>query len=297
MELSSIGPQANVPAPPPPPPGWPAMPPPKRPGLPTWAIVVIVIVVVVVVLVSIVVAAVLYILATPIDGPNGVRPVIVFGQPQAVINGFEFQVAGASQALAAATYRVALFASGTSIGTERVLAASLAFGSYTITWTDLGGEGDLTAGDVFRVTQTGGLPPNTDFMVDILWTDGSLVGSRGYTTDPVPIRPVITFGQPEAVTNGFEFQVAGASETLAAANYRVAITVNGTTIGTARTLTASMAFGPYTITWTDLGGEGDLTGGDVFRMTRPGGLPANTDFLVSLLWSDGAAVGTRDYAT
>jgi len=119
----------------------------------------------------------------------------------------------------------------------------------------------------------------------------------GLLAGPGASKPNITFGQPEAVTNGFEFEVAGASQTKAAANYRVAFSANGTTVGTAQTLAASMTFGAYTITWTDLGGEGDLTGGDTLRATRAGGLPTQTDFVVSLLWSDGSSVGSRDYST
>ena len=295
MELSSIGPQANVPAPPPPP-GWPVMPPPKKAGLPAWAIVVIVIVVVAVVLVSIAVAAVLFLLATPIDGPNGVRPAIVFGQPQAVTNGFEVQVAGATQARPAAVYRVMLSANATSVGTAQTLMAVVTLGPYTITWTDLGGEGDLTGGDMFRVTRPGGLPANTDFVFSILWTDGAVVGSRDYTTEPTPTRPAIIFGSPNALMNGFEFSVAGVSQVHSAANYRVAFLVNGSSVGTAQTLAVSMTFGPYTITWTDLGGEGDLTGGDMFRVTSTP-FPMQTDFMVSVLWLDGSACGTRDYTT
>ncbi len=179
--MSNTGPPPNVTAPPPPP-GWPTLPPPKRSGLPTWAVVLIVVVVVAVVaLAAIFLAAVLFVLGTPLE-PGTTRPALTFGSAQAVTNGFEFQVAGISQSLPAATYRVALSTNGTAAGTARTLSAAMTFGEYTITWTDLGGEGRLTAGDSFRVTRTGGVPANTDFVVSVLWTDGAAVGSRDYST-------------------------------------------------------------------------------------------------------------------
>jgi len=118
----------------------------------------------------------------------------------------------------------------------------------------------------------------------------------GLLAGPGATKPQVTFGQPGAVTNGFSFAVAGVSQTKPAANFRVALSANETSAGTAVTLAASMTIGGYTITWTDLGGEGDLTGGDTFRVTRTP-FPPQTDFVVSLLWSDGSSVGSRDYSS
>jgi len=180
--MSSIGPQPNAPAPQPPP-GWPVMPPPKQSGLPTWAIVLIVLVVVAVVaIVTIFLAAFLFLLMTPLEPPNSTLPSIAFGPAEAVTNGFEFPVAGVTQSHAAPNYRVALSTNGTAVGTARTLAASITFGQYTITWTDVGGEGDLTGGDVFRVTRAGGLPGDTEFIVTFLWSNGSAVGLRDYSS-------------------------------------------------------------------------------------------------------------------
>lgn len=73
------------------------------------------------------------------------------------------------------------------------------------------------------------------------------------------------------------------------------------TAGTAVTLSAAMSFAiggnTYTITWTDVGGEGDLTAGDQFRVTRAGGLPRNADFTVRLLWIDGSQIQSATYST
>lgn len=118
----------------------------------------------------------------------------------------------------------------------------------------------------------------------------------GLLAGPGATRPQVTFGQATAVSNGFTFDVAGVSQTKPAANFRVAMSVNGTSAGTAVALAASMSLGGYTITWSDLGGEGDVTSGDTFRVTRTP-FPTNTDYVVSLLWSDGAAVGSRDHSS
>ncbi|MEK6851714.1 MAG: archaellin/type IV pilin N-terminal domain-containing protein [Candidatus Thermoplasmatota archaeon] len=119
----------------------------------------------------------------------------------------------------------------------------------------------------------------------------------GLLAGPGATRPAVTFGAADGITNGFKFEVAAASMAKAAANYRVAFSVNGTSAGTAAALAASMTIGSYAITWNDLGSEGDLTGGDTFRVTRTGGLPGSSDFVLTVLWSDGASVGTRDYST
>jgi hypothetical protein len=113
---------------------------------------------------------------------------------------------------------------------------------------------------------------------------------------PGGAHPVATFGAPSPLTNGFQFDVAAVSMTRAAANYRVALSVNGTSAGSSATLAASVTIGGYAITWTDLGGERDLTGGDAFRVTRAS-FPPNSDFVFTLLWSDGSSVGSRDYSS
>lgn len=51
---------------------------------------------------------------------------------------------------------------------------------YGCTWTDLGAEGQLTAGDVFQVTRTGGLLDGTAHTLVLLSTDGSRIASATY---------------------------------------------------------------------------------------------------------------------
>jgi len=118
----------------------------------------------------------------------------------------------------------------------------------------------------------------------------------GLLAGPGATKPTITYSTPTAIANGFEFQVAGVSQTKSAANYRVALSVNGTSAGTAVTLAATVTIGGYTITWMDLGGEGDLTGGDTFRVMKTP-FPPQTDFVMTLLWSDGSSCGARDYSS
>jgi len=120
----------------------------------------------------------------------------------------------------------------------------------------------------------------------------------GLLAGPGATKPQVTFDQATADgANAFDFAVAGVTLTKSAANFRVALSVNGTSAGTAQTLAASMAIGAYTITWGDLGGEGDLTGGDTFEVRRATALPTQTDYIVSLLWSDGSSCGSRTYST
>ena len=125
----------------------------------------------------------------------------------------------------------------------------------------------------------------------------------GLLAGPGPTRPAVTFSSATPITNGFQANVAGASQAKPAANYKVNLQVNATA-GTAVVLAASMTFAvggsTYTVTWTDPGGEGDLTGGDQFRVTRTtpaAPLLANTEYTLYLLWSDGSQIQTAVHAT
>ena len=122
----------------------------------------------------------------------------------------------------------------------------------------------------------------------------------GLLAGPGASKPVVTFSPAEAITNGFSFDVAGASQSKASSNYKVNVQVNATA-STAVPMVASMSFtvggNTYTVTWTDVGGEGSLTAGDQFRVTRTGGLLANTDYTVRVLWSDGSQIQSALYHT
>jgi hypothetical protein len=136
--------------------------------------------------------------------------------------------------------------------------------------------------------------------LQLLWSDGSVVGSVVYTPSG-PSRPVVTFSAPNANPTGFGFQAAGVSQRYAASFYEVALEVN-TTLSLPVTLSASMAFtvgaDSYTINWTDVESSGDLTAGDAFDVSHAGGLPPATTFTVYLIWSDdGSTIATVSYTT
>lgn len=119
-------------------------------------------------------------------------------------------------------------------------------------------------------------------------------------TGPGPTKPVVAFGTPTPIQDGFYFDVAAATSTFSASNFRVNLVANSSA-GTAVTLAGSMSFtiggNSYAITWTDIGGEGSLTGGDRFRVTHVGGLPTFTTFVFDLLWSDASLIASLNYTT
>ncbi len=167
-------------SPPPPPiptgqPFWPQPPPPKT--FPAWLIVLFGVVIGIIVVASVF----LFALVDGSTGPRDAKPAVVFSAPSPLPNGFSFEVAGASMSRSAASYRVSLSVNGTSAGTAQTLAATLTIGGHTITWTDIGGEGALTGGDSFRVTRAP-FPVNTVYVVYLLRSDGSIVGSRDYSS-------------------------------------------------------------------------------------------------------------------
>ncbi len=135
--------------------------------------------------ITVVLAAVLYVMVTGLlAGPGASKPVITFGTPTAVTNGFTFQVAGASQNKAASNYKVNLQVNATA-GTSQALAASMSFtvsgSTYTVSWTNIGGTGNLVGGDTFTVVRTGGpLLPQTTYKLVLLWSDGSQIQSQSY---------------------------------------------------------------------------------------------------------------------
>jgi len=125
----------------------------------------------------------------------------------------------------------------------------------------------------------------------------------GMLTDGPSSHPIVTFGSPSNITNGFMFTVAGASSRLASANYRVNLQVNSTT-GTAVPLALNMSVtlpapvsARYVIAWLDPGGERTLDAGDSFQVTRSGGLQGSTFFTFYLLWIDGTTIQQSSYRT
>lgn len=136
--------------------------------------------------ITVVLAAVLYVMVTGLlAGPGATRPSITFTAADPITNGFQFDVAGASQSKPSTSYRMN-FQVGAIAGTAIALAPSMSFtvsaNTYTITWTDVGGENNVNQGDQFRVTRVGGLPAQTEFTARLLWTDGGQIQSSVYTS-------------------------------------------------------------------------------------------------------------------
>ena len=156
---------------------------------------VIVIVVVLIVAVPVVLAAVLYTMTSGlISGPGPSKPVVSFATPTPSGLGERLTVASASQAVGPANYHLNLGVDGltgtavgmpTTGGAYTVLAVGSRF--YRVNWTDIGGEGTLTGGDAFTLTQTNllgtpylPLPGTSTFTFYLLWSDGSQISSVSF---------------------------------------------------------------------------------------------------------------------
>ncbi len=240
----------------------------------------------------------------PPSNPGPRKITATFGSPSAITDGFQFTVTNVSQALGLGNFKVNLTVNSTA-GTPAALAANVVLTvngtTYTIVWVDVGGGGTLNASDQFQVIRSGGLPVPAVFIFSLLWSDGSVVQTAVYMTTVMTVqKPVITFGSAIAVVDGFAFSVAGASRSVGPGNYRVNLDANSTT-GTSVPMATSMSIlvGPrtYSIAWVDPGGERLLNGGDQFRVTTAGGLPASTVFTFYLLWSDGTIIQTAVYTS
>lgn len=120
----------------------------------------------------------------------------------------------------------------------------------------------------------------------------------GLLSGPGPTRPQITVAQPEAVTNGFSFSIAGASQTKANSNYKVNF-LDNTAASTVLPLAASMSFvvggNTWTVAYTDVDGGVTLTPGDLFTATRTGGTVVGHAYHVLIFWSDGAQLVDAQY--
>lgn len=137
--------------------------------------------------ITVVLAAVLYVMVTGLlAGPGATKPNITFGGKEPITSGFQFQVAGASLVRPISSYRVNMLLNGTSSTSgATALAASMPFTlsgqAYTLTYSDVGGEGNVGPGDRFQLTRnTGQLWQTATYTAILLWTDGSEVGSLQY---------------------------------------------------------------------------------------------------------------------
>jgi len=115
-------------------------------------------------------------------------------------------------------------------------------------------------------------------------------------------KPVLTFAQPALGSDSnISVAIASVSQSVAVTNYRVNLqigTATGAAVavaasGTAASVTVSGTV--YRVTWTDIGGEATVNGGDTFRVTGTSvRLPAGS-YTLFLLWSDGSQIQTSTW--
>jgi flagellin-like protein len=127
----------------------------------------------------------------------------------------------------------------------------------------------------------------------------------GLITGPGAQKPLVTFSgvtKVNAVT--WTFTVASAQPAVAVSNYRVNFgigtntgsAVNMGTSGTNTTVTMT-AGTPATVgvKWTDLGGTGQVKGGDIITIAFPTVPTTGTSLTFYLLYSDGSQIQSRQW--
>lgn len=126
----------------------------------------------------------------------------------------------------------------------------------------------------------------------------------GLLVGPGASKPVLTFSQATLSGGNATLSIASVSQSVAPSNYRVNLIVDGTAGGATAmptanggTVTVTVSTIAYTIQWTDIGGENTVNGGDSFRVSRPTGLAAATDYTFVLLWSDGSQIQSSAWST
>jgi flagellin-like protein len=134
----------------------------------------------------------------------------------------------------------------------------------------------------------------------------------GLIGGPSTSKPTVAFTTPAPNGIGEQISVASASQAVGPANYKVNFAAAGspgtaaampTTGGGFVVLTVGTSF--YRVNWTDIGGEKTVNGGDSFvvtKVTSTAGtsylvLPASTQFVFYLLWSDGAQITSANFQT
>jgi len=143
--------------------------------------------------ITVVLAAVLYVMVSGLLPPiGGTKPVLSFGFASLNSGNATIEVAGASPpaGVSPSNYRVNLEVGGTPGTAIAMPTTSGSFVSLTISgttlriyWTDIGGGGTINQGDQFRVTGNNvPLPGAGSFVLHLLWSDGSTVAQRAWTT-------------------------------------------------------------------------------------------------------------------
>ncbi|TLZ50942.1 MAG: type IV pilin [Methanobacteriota archaeon] len=127
--------------------------------------------------ITVVLAAVLYVMVTNLIGdPGGKKPIVTLRNLDCVPGACRADVTGAQPPTNLAQFKVTVFTDGQRTIQPTVLAADqdMTGGPLTLRFTDIGGEGKLTAGDAFRLS---GTSAGHTYEIDLLWSDGTVIQS------------------------------------------------------------------------------------------------------------------------
>jgi hypothetical protein len=127
----------------------------------------------------------------------------------------------------------------------------------------------------------------------------------GLITGPGAQKPLVTFSgvtKVNAVT--WQFTVASAQPAVAVSNYKLNFGIGSSTgsavnmgtsgINTTVTMTGTPpAPTSVGVKWTDLGGTGQLKGGDILTIAFPSAPASGTSLTFYLLYSDGSTVQSK----
>jgi FlaG/FlaF family flagellin (archaellin) len=119
-------------------------------------------------------------------------------------------------------------------------------------------------------------------------------------------KPVLTFAQPALGSDrNTTISIASVSQAVAPSNYIVNLQV-GTNTGIAVALSTTsgasvivtgggLGSAQYRVSWTDIGTERTVNGGDTFRVTGNGVPLTAGSYTFFLLWSDGSQIQTSTW--
>ncbi len=260
------------------------------------------------VVLSLVAAAAIYVVysgAYVPPAPN--RPTILFSSVEGSASIATFSITSASMAVEPRNYLVNLNVngvSGTAVPLSTGFSVALDSSAYSIQWLDADSNNLVSVGDRFAIMPPYlySFPYDSALVFYLLWSDGSYIQSASWQTPPYTNKPQMTFSGVTVGSGGTvaTFVVADASQAVSYSNYKFNLKVNGT-FGSARALGASgtgvtitVSNVTCTVTYTDVGADGTVNGGDQFGVS---GLRPSTQYQFVLLWSDGSQVQYRDWVT
>lgn len=251
---------------------------------------------------------------TPSGTPPSSPPSLALSSATAVGDRSVLTVSTARYPRPATDYRVALgvgsmmgpsMAMAATQGTMMPLTAGGAF--YGVVWGDQNGTGTVDVGDTFTVyvmtspmmcMDTGSAGRSMSMVLNLSRADGSASAARSFNW-ACPQKPMVTFASGTVQAGNVSVTVAAVSQALTPYRYRINLAINGT-LGTAANMpnasgTAGSVsvpgFGdPFSVTWSDIGAEGTVNSGDLFRIAAPLGMPVGVTVTLYILWMDGSQI-------